>query len=592
MSISDLNKINELIGLNEFSQAKIELVKIVNVEPNNIEALKMLGLCNVNLACYSEGKNNFETVVKYKNDDATSWFYLANCYDNLDDFMHAKTAYLEVIKLRENYMDAYKNLGVIYIKMQDNKSAFELAKKALEITQDDYIFYYLAGTALLAEKNFEDCLPYFENAVKHNPSHPQLYNNMGTAHLSLKNHEKAYECYQKAAEINPKNAITFYNMASILQIKGDFRQACEYFEKAYFLEDSEQFLLALALCEFRSEYYEKAIGHYKILVAKHPEKHNFQYNLACCYEMIGEYIYSIGILEQLVLLNPKSTLMSQKLANLYLKIEQPLKAKEIYERIINQGIVTDEIYYEYALICVTTNDLDIAEKILKKVVELNPSKAMARKDLGVIYLGKRLFDYAREEFEKAYELESENPSIIFEYANFLHSSAEYEKAQSMYEKAILKFPQNAGFYVFSALNLIMINRIKEAKEKVDMALKLLPEDDFVLYTAGRVYYMLENYEQAQLLLIKAWEKNPTPDCENLLALNYYAQNEWKKAQDIFSKLSKDNPMNTSMLINSAKCFEKMGEIDLAIEKVQKVLEVLPESEEANDMLKILSKEKK
>ena len=45
--------------------------------------------------------------------------------------------------------------------------------------------------------------------------------------------------------------------------------------------------------------------------------------------------------------------------------------------------------------------MDKAEKILKKVIELNPSFAYAHKDLGVLYLSKRLFDSEEDEFNKA-----------------------------------------------------------------------------------------------------------------------------------------------------------------------------------------------
>ena len=43
-------------------------------------------------------------------------------------------------------------------------------------------------------------------------------------------------------------------------------------------------MVALALSEYKSAQYEKAIEHYKYLSEKYPDKHNFIYNLACCYE--------------------------------------------------------------------------------------------------------------------------------------------------------------------------------------------------------------------------------------------------------------------------------------------------------------------
>lgn len=588
MDTMNLDKINELISSKEFEEAKLELEKLIEADSKNIEALKLLGLCNVNLGFFTEGKNNFETVVKYKNDDATSWFYLANCYDNLNDFLHAKTAYLEVIKLRETYLDAYKNLGIIYIKSEEPLKALELAQKALNFVQDDYLIYYLIGTAYLALKESKESIPYFEKAIEINPKHAQLYNNLGTAYLTTGDYEKAFKNYINASDLDSRNPLTLYNIASILQIKNKHKEACEYFERAYEIENSEHYLVSLALSEFKSNQYESAIKHYKILIAQHPEKHNFQYNLACCYEAIGEFTFSIGILSQLALLNPKSKMMLQKLANLYLKINQPLKTKEIYEQLIQQGIVSAEIYYEYALICVKTGDVDIAEKILKKVVELNPIAANARKDLGVIYLSKRLFDYAKDEFEKAYELEPENNDIIFEYANFLHATSDFYKAQELYKKALENDTKNPNILIFSALNALSLNNPSEALKHIELALEIVPQDQFVLFIAGKINHALKDFEKAQLYLIQSWETNPTTEVENLLGLNYFELGEYEKANTIFINLSNKNPMNVNLLLNCAKCYKKLNNIESAKEQLEKILEIFPEMEEAKKMLKNLA----
>ena len=151
-----MEEINKLIADNNFAQAKSKLEELLKTDNKNIEALKLLGLCYVNLEQYDEGRKVFETVVKYLPDDASSWFYLANCYDNLNDLLHAKTAYLEVIKLRKEFIDAYKNLCVVYVKSNQAEKAVELGKKALETVQDDYSIYYIIGTACMTLKNFEE----------------------------------------------------------------------------------------------------------------------------------------------------------------------------------------------------------------------------------------------------------------------------------------------------------------------------------------------------------------------------------------------------------------------------------------------------
>lgn len=103
-------------------------------------------------------------------------------------------------------------------------------------------------------------------------------------------------------------------------------------KKAYAIDPEDSYLVALALSETKCGKLDSAIAHYKTLISRHPEKDIYQYNLACCYEMKEDYNYAIGILAHLVMLNPKSVSMAQKLAGLYLKTGKPAAAKDIYEK--------------------------------------------------------------------------------------------------------------------------------------------------------------------------------------------------------------------------------------------------------------------
>lgn len=282
--------------------------------------------------------------------------------------MHAKSAYLKVIELRENFLEAYKSLCILYVKTNEQEKAVELGKKALALEDNDYTIYYIIGTAYMSLKKFNESLEFLEKALELNPDHAQLYNNLGTSYITIGKLDKAYKNFMKASELDPQNSITYFNIASILQMQNKHKKACSYFEKAYAIEPQDSYLTALALSETKCGKYENAIKHYKTLISHHPEKDIYQYNLACCYEMVEDYNYAIGILAHLVMLNPKSVNMAQKLAGLYMKINQPAQSKEIYEKIIIMGNVSEEIYYEYANVCILTNDTDKAEKILKKLL--------------------------------------------------------------------------------------------------------------------------------------------------------------------------------------------------------------------------------
>ena len=586
--MENLDRINELIQEKKFEQAKKELKNIIKDDEKDAEALKMLGLCHINLGEFKEGQGVFETVVKYK-DDATSWFYLANCYDNQDDYLHAIAAYEEVLRLRSSYVDAYKNLAVVYVKNKEPQKAVDTVKKAIEFAGDsDYTIFYIAGTACMAMKKFNEAVEFLEKAIELNPKHSQLYNNLGTCYVTIGNLDKAYENFIKASEYEPENSITYFNIASILQLQNRHKEACEFFRKAYAIEPQDNYLISLALSEVKSNQIDEAIKHYKLLVAHHPEKTNFQYNLACCYDAVGQYTNAIGILAHLVLLNPKSVSMARKLAVIYTKIGQFMGAKELYEKILIQGNVSFEIYYEFAHICVKTGDMDKAEKILKKVVELNPDFASAHKDLGILYLSKRLFDYAEDEFNQALKLAPDDFDVLFEYANYLHATTDFAKADEYYQKAIQINPHDVDALGFSALNKIQLKEFDKAYEQIEHALKHSSGNGFMYYIAGKIKYLQGKYEDAKMFLIKSYELEKTHDAENILGLCYYELGDYAQANNIFNSMLKENPLNVNLLLNSAKCYEKLGEKDSALAVLDKVVNAFPECEEAQELIREIS----
>ena len=334
--------------------------------------------------------------------------------------------------------------------------------------------------------------------------------------------------------------------------------------------------------------WDNAIKHYNILVTHFPEKQNFKYNLACCYEMKGEYRLAIGIMINLVMLNPKSAAMSQKLASLFMKINQPLKAKEIYEKMILMGNVSFDIYNEFAHICLMTRDIDRAEKILKKVIALKPECASAHKDLGAIYLSKRLFDYAKDEFEQALKIAPDDFGVVFEYANYLHATTDFKEADRYYALALGMKPEDGEVLAFSALNKMLMGDLEVAKIQITKAIEKSVQSGFLLFIAGNIRYLMKDYEDAKMFLVKSLELEDNNDTKNLLALCYFELGDFEQAKNIFQKLYEKSPNNLNLLLNIAKCQEKLGKKDEALKTLDKVVDVFPECEEAHEMIRALS----
>ena len=390
--MADLERITELVGNKEFEEAKPLIEEALKEAPDSIELLKLAGLTDVNLQLWFTARNYFETVVKHEAEDATSWFYLANCYEKLADFISAKNAYIKVIELRNEYMEAYQSLCVTLLRLNEPLEAVKYSQKASELDPENYIYDFICGTALMKNKDFKMALPLLEKALEKSPKNLGTLNSLGTCYMALGNSTDAIKTYEKALEINPKNMMAYFNIGSAYQIQQNHEKACEYLEKAIELDEDESFIAALAMSEVKLARYEKALKHYKQLALMCPGKENYKYNIVTCYEALGEFQTAIKMLEEMVYVNPKFILPAQKLASLYIKTNQLGKAKEIYDKVLLKNKVSAETLHQYAILSSGLNDTDTAEKMLKKVIKMNPELAKPHKDLGVIYLNKRLFD--------------------------------------------------------------------------------------------------------------------------------------------------------------------------------------------------------
>ena len=219
---------------------------------------------------------------------------------------------------------------------------------------------------------------------------------------------------------------------------------------------------------------------------------------------------------------------------------------------------------------------------------MNPEIAKAHKDLGIIFLNKRLFDYAEDEFKTAMKLQPNDFEILFEYGNFLYSISKNTEAERFYQEALDIEPNNVLALTFMALNKLILNQLDESKEYIMKALKINPHHEYILFCAGRIFYARKEFEEAKPYLIRAVEQNADIETQNTLALTYYELGEYNSAISIFNNLLAKKPENISVLMSVAKCYEGLKDNDKALEYLEKVVSIFPEDEEAHEMIRKLS----
>lgn len=581
-----LNDAIVLIEEKNFVEAKLILVKLLETDGNNSEIWRNLGLCNINLDLLERAFLDFKRAAELNDEDATAWYYLGLMSEKLGNYEFCEQCYLKVIKLRPDYLDAYKNLVVMYMQTGQSAKIEKYEKDIYELGSGDYQIFYMLGTIYMATKRYEKAIEFFEKAIELNPNNPNLallLNNLGSANLALARLYKATEAFEKSLEADSTNPTTYYNIAVTSKLCGNFQKAYEYFQLAYKMEPTPFYLSSLAAAALDAGDYDEAVRYFEVMSSAEPEQDVHKFNLACAYEGLKDYEKALNILKSIEKEN-SAFHVKMKIADINVKLQDYETAKKIYMTMIKKGKVDENIYYDYAILCGNTGDKDKAEALLKKVIQLNPKFAAAHKDLAVLYLDSRLFDYAKEEFEIAYSLEPENPYIAYEFGNYFQMTGDSIKANEFYDSVLDAIALPSKVLLNIALNKLSRQENDKAQEILERAIKEDSQDIEILYNLGKIYFMKNNFDAAKQIFEDAMFLEKNPEIENMLAQIYMKEENYHDAIGLFADIDKSYPNNTFNLMNLAKCALKLDKKDDAKEYLQRYTDIFPEDTEAISIL--------
>ncbi len=186
-------------------------------------------------------------------------------------------------------------------------------------------------------------------------------------------------------------------------------------------------------------------------------------------------------------------------------------------------------------------DLDGAEKLLLEANSRNDNLSQVHVSLGNIYLKKKKFLNALDEFTKAFDLGERNPSLTITAAKIAFSLKEFERSANFADAFLQVKPKDLIGLYLAGLCRFNLKRFKEAEPYFIKYAEIRGTDNHdvnFLYVYGMTENALGHYENASRLLsgayVNGWRANPV--FLETLANTYLKQNKKGKAKAILKKL--------------------------------------------------------
>jgi protein O-GlcNAc transferase len=269
------------IKRNNLVEAKVLLLKILDTEPSNFDALNILGvitgkennhieainffrkaqkirpgnnLVNFNLAkAFSESGNDldaikyYEIAIRLNKNYLGSYLNFANSLYQLERYEEALSNYDQALKLKPDYVEAYYNKGNIFRKFKRYDEALYNYDQALKLKPDYFEVYNNKALTLYYLKRYDEALSYYDQAIKLKPDFAVAYNNKGNIFKDLKRYDEALYHYDEAIKLKPDFAEVYNNKGNIFKDLKRYDEALYHYDEAIKLKPDFEYLFGMSL---------------------------------------------------------------------------------------------------------------------------------------------------------------------------------------------------------------------------------------------------------------------------------------------------------------------------------------------------------
>lgn len=205
------------------------------------------------------------------------------------------------------------------------------------------------------------------------------------------------------------------------------------------------------------------------------------------------YLTRVGTLTA----NSTSPELLYKFALLALQVGMSDAAKAALENALKLRPNDPAYMLGYGIAWLRKGDLFEAEKVFRKLVELQPNNHPAQVHLGYVLLNQKKYDEARLWLEKSARAASPIPEVFYYLGLVAQEQNDDAKAIALFEKAVQKLPNYAHARIALGSSYIKLRNYPRAKEELETAVKLDPEEPTAHYNLALLYARLKDPARAQ-----------------------------------------------------------------------------------------------
>lgn len=302
--------------------------------------------------------------------------------------------------LNPNSLENLKQVGRSLYLLARHKAALDIYAEAAKLAPEDPELLHNQGVCQVYLGEFNKAEECFKKALSIQKTE-HSYTQLGKMHILKGDTEGALAIYKKAVEAFPENS-DLLSVLGLLHLQiGDTQKAFEHLGNAmtYDSQNVKAIMGAGSIIQDHGDF-DVALTKYRVAAAVTPESHALWNNIGMCFFGKKKYVAAISCLKRAHYLAPFEW----------------------------------RTCYNLGLAHLTMHQYASAFHFISAAINLKPKFAPLFMLLGVALTHLEDVDNAKQAYEQAITIQSDDPMTYLNYAIMLHNNGEKSQAAAQYAK--------------------------------------------------------------------------------------------------------------------------------------------------------------
>lgn len=284
-------------------------------------------------------------------------------------------------------------------------------------------------------------------------------------------------------------------------------------------------------------HYEEALEAYDKALVCDPGAEHVMRTLASLLINLGRNQEAIGLIEEIIALNPTDLYAKIYLADLYVKIGEEDRAMEMYQNILVEDPENLRVMQTLGLLYARKREYGKARDILEKLVALNSQSYHGYYYLANLYRELRFFDKAAAAYQKALSL-NWSAHLALELGELYMEQQQYDKAIDLFRSVLEADETNEKAKKHLASIYLRQGKIDQAIKELEELRDIAPDASKIDFAIGQILFDHKRYDEAVTLFERLARKHPESESVRaMLILTYYKKGDLAAAKK-YSRLVK------------------------------------------------------